>query len=48
MAKSETGFFKFIVRPLWAVMSKFAEDRLKESIDNLDYTIIEWEKLIIK
>ncbi|CAD8154379.1 unnamed protein product [Paramecium octaurelia] len=48
MAKSEVGFFKFIVRPLWAVMSKFVEDRLQESIENLDYTIIEWEKLMIK
>ncbi|CAD8079707.1 unnamed protein product [Paramecium sonneborni] len=48
MAKSEIGFFTFIVRPLWTVMSKFLEDRLKDNIDNLDNTIIEWQKLMIK
>jgi len=40
MAKSEAGFFKFIVRPLWNSMSKFLEDKLKESVDNLDDTIV--------
>ncbi|CAD8077401.1 unnamed protein product [Paramecium sonneborni] len=47
MAKSEVGFFKFIVRPLWSIMSKFAEDRLQQSVDNLEQTIVEWEKLMI-
>ncbi|CAD8073508.1 unnamed protein product [Paramecium primaurelia] len=47
MAKSEVGFFKFIVRPLWSIMSKFTEDRLQQSVDNLEQTIVEWEKLMI-
>ncbi|CAK80218.1 unnamed protein product (macronuclear) [Paramecium tetraurelia] len=46
MAKSEVGFFKFIVRPLWSIMSKFAEDRLQKSVENLEQTILEWEKLM--
>lgn len=43
MAKQESGFFKFIVRPLWFSLSKFMEDKLQESVDNLDDTIIQWE-----
>ena len=40
MAKSEYGFVKFIVRPLWSLLSRFLDDKLQESIDNLDETII--------
>lgn len=48
MAKSEMGFLKFIVRPLYAATSYLLEDRLKKEVENLDESIIEWEKLHAK
>jgi calcium/calmodulin-dependent 3',5'-cyclic nucleotide phosphodiesterase len=48
MAKSEMGFLKFIVRPLYALTSVLLEDRLQKDVANLDESIIEWEKLQVK
>ena len=45
MAKSETGFFKFIVRPLWKCLSDFFNNELDHCVNNLDNTIIQWERI---
>ncbi|CAD8156083.1 unnamed protein product [Paramecium octaurelia] len=45
MAKSEMGFFKVIVRPLWFTLNAFFDGYLHQSITNLDNTIISWEKI---
>ncbi|CAK91630.1 unnamed protein product (macronuclear) [Paramecium tetraurelia] len=45
MAKSEMGFFKVIVRPLWFTLNTFFDGFLQQSITNLDNTIISWEKI---
>lgn len=45
LSKSEIGFYKFIVRPLYVSLSKFLENQLDDRIKNLDETIIEWDKL---
>ncbi|CAD8126757.1 unnamed protein product [Paramecium sonneborni] len=45
MAKSEMGFFKVIVRPLWFTLNAFFDGFLHQSITNLDTTIISWEKI---
>jgi predicted HAD superfamily phosphohydrolase YqeG len=47
-AKSEIGFLKVIVRPLHVTLSKFLNDGLRELVENLDETIIEWEKVLAK
>lgn len=39
MAKSEIGFLKVIVRPCYALLSEFLEDRLKHCMANIDDTI---------
>lgn len=39
MAKSEIGFLKVIVRPCYALLSEFMEDKLKHCIANIDDTI---------
>lgn len=36
LSKSEMGFFKFIVRPLYSALSKFLEDKLQDRVGNLD------------
>ncbi|CAD8122639.1 unnamed protein product [Paramecium sonneborni] len=48
MAKSEIGFLKVIVRPCYALLSEFIEDRLKHCISNIDDTIQYWEKIVKK
>jgi hypothetical protein len=48
MAKSEIGFCKVIVRPLYALLSWALEGGLQDCIDNIDETILEWDKLCIK
>lgn len=45
MAKNEIGFFKVIVRPLYFVMNKFSKGMLQECLENLDETILEWDKI---
>ncbi|CAD8145563.1 unnamed protein product [Paramecium pentaurelia] len=45
MAKNEMGFFKVIVRPLWASLNEFYEKQLQDVIDNVENTIIKWEKI---
>ena len=45
MAKSDMGFFKVIVRPLYDLMNQFLGGTMQECIDNLDDTIIQWEKV---
>lgn len=53
MAKSEMGFFKVIVRPLWFTINQFMvfmqyliqDGFVGISITNLDNTIISWEKI---
>jgi hypothetical protein len=47
-AKSEIGFLKVIVRPLHVTLSKFLDDKLSSLIQNIDETIIEWEKVLSK
>ena len=49
------GFFKVIVRPLWAslndfyVINEFNQDKALEGvIDNVENTIISWEKIYHK
>lgn len=44
LSKSEIGFLKVIVRPLHVTLSKFLNDGLEELIENIDESIIEWEK----
>lgn len=46
MAKNEMGFFKVIVRPLYLAMNTFSKGVLKECLDNLDESIIEWDKIL--
>ncbi|CAD8196125.1 unnamed protein product [Paramecium pentaurelia] len=48
LAKSEIGFLKVIVRPCYALLSEFLEDRLKHCIGNIDDTIQYWEKIVKK
>ncbi|CAD8121676.1 unnamed protein product [Paramecium sonneborni] len=48
MAKSEIGFLKVIVRPCYALLSEFMEDKLKHCISNIDDTIQYWEKIVKK
>ncbi|CAK69783.1 unnamed protein product (macronuclear) [Paramecium tetraurelia] len=45
MAKNEMGFFKVIVRPLWASLNEFYGKQLQNVIDNVENTIINWEKI---
>ncbi|CAD8159906.1 unnamed protein product [Paramecium pentaurelia] len=45
MAKNEMGFFKVIVRPLWASLNEFYDKQLQNVIDNVENTIINWEKI---
>lgn len=46
MAKQEIGFFKVIVRPIYALMNQFLKDGIKECVDNIDNTITQWEKIL--
>jgi hypothetical protein len=48
LSKSEIGFLKVIVRPLHVTLSKFLNDGLQELIENIDESIIEWEKKLSK
>jgi hypothetical protein len=45
MAKSEIGFCKVIVRPLYAILSRALDNQLDECLKNIDETITEWEGL---
>ncbi|CAD8195286.1 unnamed protein product [Paramecium pentaurelia] len=45
LSKSEIGFYKFFVRPLYVSLSKFMDHQLQDRIDNIDETIIEWDSL---
>ncbi|CAD8103195.1 unnamed protein product [Paramecium sonneborni] len=45
LSKSEIGFYKFFVRPLYVSLSKFMDHQLQDRIDNIDETIIEWDQL---
>lgn len=45
LAKSEIGFIKFIVRPLWINLNQFLQDDLKQCTDNLEENIKSWEKI---
>lgn len=42
MSKSEFGFLKAIVRPIYENLSKVLDNRLVECLDNLDRSIMEW------
>lgn len=39
LAKSEIGFIKFIVRPLWINLNSFLQDDLKQCVNNLEDNI---------
>ncbi|CAD8115521.1 unnamed protein product [Paramecium sonneborni] len=45
LSKSEIGFYKFIVRPLYVSLSSFMDNQLQDRIENIDETIIEWDLL---
>ncbi|CAD8115421.1 unnamed protein product [Paramecium primaurelia] len=45
LSKSEIGFYKFIVRPLYVSLSNFMDNQLQDRVDNIDETIIEWDLL---
>ena len=46
-AKSENGFFKVIVRPMYEIMNRIVDNAIDSCLNNLDETIISWEKIHI-
>ncbi|KAL4449247.1 hypothetical protein ABPG74_015629 [Tetrahymena malaccensis] len=48
LAKNEAGFIKMIVKPLWETMNKFLNDQLLEPVNNLENSILEWNKIYEK
>ncbi len=46
-AKSENGFFKVIVRPMYEIMNRIVDNAMDSCLNNLDETIISWEKIHI-
>ncbi|CAD8208983.1 unnamed protein product [Paramecium pentaurelia] len=48
MSKNEMGFIKVIVRPLYYQMNVFGKGAFQICVNNLDETILEWDKLYQK
>ncbi|CAD8199220.1 unnamed protein product [Paramecium octaurelia] len=48
MSKNEMGFIKVIVRPLYHQMNVFGKGAFQICVNNLDETILEWDKLYQK
>lgn len=45
MAKSEVGFMKVIVKPLYVMLNEFYQGKLDFCLENIEETTREWEKL---